>query len=83
VSNKITVSFLPNSSNVNNFISKIDFTDSYKTELLKDEDIKELYLEFLSKDSKLIKSLMSFRNKIMSLFSFKTEIKHSNNIKDI
>lgn len=83
MNNKILVSFLPNSSNVNNFISKIDFTDSYKMELSKDEDIKELYLEFLSKDSKLIKSLMSFRNKIMSLFGFKTEIKHSNNIKDI
>lgn len=26
---------------------------------------------------------MSFRNKIMSLFGFKTEIKYSNNIKDI
>lgn len=83
VSNKITVSLLPNSSNVNNFISKIDFADSYRIESLKDEEIKEVYLKLLSNNSTLIKSLMSFRNKIMSLFGFKTEIKHSNNIKDI
>lgn len=83
MSNKITVSLLPNSSNVNNFISKIDFADSYRIESLKDEEIKEVYLKLLSNNSTLIKSLMSFRNKIMSLFGFKTEIKHSNNIKDI
>lgn len=83
MSNKITVSFLPNSSNVNNFISKIDFADSYRIESLKDEEIKEVYLKLLSNNSTFIKSLMSFRNKIMSLFGFKTEIKHSNNIKDI
>ena len=83
MNNKITVSFLPNSSNANSFISKIDFVDSYKIELLKDEEIKEIYLKLLSNNSTLIKSLMSFRNKIMSLFGFKTEIKHSNNIKDI
>ena len=83
MNNKIVVSFLPNSSNANNFISRIDFTDSYKIELLKDEEIKIVYLKLLSNNSTLIKSLMSFRNKIMSLFGFKTEIKHSNNIKDI
>ena len=83
MNNKVIVSFLPNSSNANSFISKIDFADSYKIELLKDEEIKEIYLKLLSNNSTLIKSLMSFRNKIMSLFGFKTEIKHSNNVKDI
>lgn len=83
MNNKVIVSFLPDYSNANNFISKIDFADSYKIESLKDEEIKEIYLKLLSNNSTLIKSLMSFRNKIMSLFGFKTEIKYSNNIKDI
>jgi hypothetical protein len=83
MNNKVIVSFLPNSSNANSFISKIDFADSYRIDSLKDEEIKTVYLKLLSNNSTLIKSLMSFRNKIMSLFCFKTEIKHSNNIKDI
>ena len=69
--NKIFLSFLPNSSKANNFISKIDFSDSYKIELSKDENIKDLYLKLILTDSKLINFLMSFRNKIMSLFGFK------------
>lgn len=81
--NKIFSSFLPNSSKANNFISKIDFCDSYKIELSKDENIKDLYLKLILTDSKLINFLMSFRNKIMSLFGFKTEINHVNNIKDV
>ena len=81
--NKIFSSFLSNSSKANNFISKIDFCDSYKIELSKDENIKDLYLKLILTDSKLINFLMSFRNKIMSLFGFKTEINHVNNIKDV
>lgn len=81
--NKIFQSFLPNSSNANNFLSKIDFSDSYRIELSKDEDIKKIYLKLILTDSKLINFLMSFRNKMMSLFNFKTEINHSNNIGNI
>lgn len=81
--NTILIASLPNNSNVNNFISKIDFMDSYKIELLKDEDIKEIYLKLFLTDSKLINFLMAFRNKIMSLFGFKTEINYLNNIKNI
>ncbi len=81
--NKIFLSVLPNSGNANNFISKIDFCDSYKIELSKDENIKDLYLKLILTDSKLINFLMLFRNKIMSLFGFKTEINHVNNIKDV
>lgn len=81
--NKIFPSFLPNSSNANNFIFEIDFCDSYKIELLKNEDIKKIYLKLILTDSKLINFLMSFRNKIMSIFGFKAEINHLNNIKDV
>ena len=81
--NKIFSSFLPNASNVNNFISKIDFCDSYKIELSKDENIKDLYLKLILTDSKLINFLILFRNKIVSLFGFKTEINYSNNIENL
>lgn len=81
--NKISLSVLPNFSKANNFISEIDFCDSYKIELSKNEDIKKIYLKLILTDSKLINFLMSFRNKIMSIFGLKAEINHLNNIKDV
>ncbi|BAK73573.1 DUF2867 domain-containing protein [Arcobacter sp. L] len=83
ISDKILTSSLPSSSNINSFISKIDFSDSYEIRLKKDDDIKNIYLKFLLNSPKLVKYLMLLRNKIMSLFGFKTEIINSNNIKDI
>lgn len=83
ISDKILTSSLPSSSNINSFISKIDFSDSYEIALKKDDDIKNIYLKFLLNSPKLVKYLMLLRNKIMSLFGFKTEIINSNNIKDI
>ena len=80
---KISTSFLPDSSNANNFISKIDFADSYKIDLLKDDEIRKIYLKLFLTDSKLINFLMSVRNKIMSLFNFKTEINDLNQLNDI
>lgn len=83
ISDKILTSSLPSSSNINSFISKIDFSDSYEIRLKKDDDIKNIYLKLLLNSPKLVKYLMLLRNKIMSLFGFKTEIINSNNIKDI
>ncbi len=83
ISDKILTSSLPSSSNINSFISKIDFSDSYEITLKKDDDIKNIYLKLLLNSPKLVKYLMLLRNKIMSLFGFKTEIINSNNIKDI
>ncbi|MFY9084439.1 DUF2867 domain-containing protein [Aliarcobacter cryaerophilus] len=70
-------------SKVFNFIENIDYMDTFSVELTRDSDIKDLYLCLVNTKSRTIEFLMSLRNKIMSLFGFKTEIINSNNIKDI
>lgn len=58
-------------SKILEYIDKIDYTDTFDVELSKDEPLKDLYLKLVNSKSKTTDTLMSIRNKIMSLFGAK------------
>ncbi|WP_320033815.1 DUF2867 domain-containing protein [Halarcobacter sp.] len=57
---------------IKNYLSKIDYSDTFSTQIKEEKNIEELYLKLVSKKSKLVVVLMSIRNKIVSFFKIKS-----------
>lgn len=77
MTNKIRITSIPKRSIYNQFITKIDYKDSYTTPLTNNISISNIYLNTFALMPKWITNLMRIRNKIVSPFGLKTTKKPS------
>lgn len=61
-----------NENIIKNYLSNIDYSDTFSKEIEEENTVEELYLKLVSKKSKLVEILMTIRNKIVSLFKIKS-----------
>ncbi|VAW10752.1 hypothetical protein MNBD_BACTEROID03-734 [hydrothermal vent metagenome] len=72
---KISTSKLPKSSKVLNFITKIDYEDTFAVALQnKDIAIEDVYLNVFAHSPKWVNNLLQLRNKIVNFFGIKTTV---------
>ena len=77
---KITATDLPSNSVITDFITKKDFEDCYSFTISNNTKTnQELYIDIFSSAPKWVDSMMTIRNKIVSLFGLKTEMSRNVN----
>jgi len=72
---KVSISKLPKRSKVANFISKIDYEDTFAVELQNsDIPIEDIYLNVFAHSPQWVNTLLKVRNTIVKFFGIKTNI---------